>query len=149
MALGAAATLLAVVTVRDQAGEADRRAAIEAARALQERVERSTAALRGANGLAGDGIVTDDEFAAFAASVLPVTGFSALAREVVVPGEQRQAFEAATGITIVDSDGRGGFVAAESRPEHVVVVDVEPAGAASPGLVGFDIAGNPVRDDAR
>jgi GAF domain-containing protein len=148
IALGTAASLFAVATQREHARDVDERAATEAAVAIQSRLDRSTSALSGAGALAADGEVTEEEFATFAAGVLPASGLITLAREVVVPGDRRAEFEANTGIAVVDSDGQGGLVPAETRDEHVVVVDLESSADEPTTVLGFDVAGDPARAEA-
>ena len=148
IALGTAASLFAMAVQRDQARAIDERAATTAAMAIQDTLNRSAAALRGGDALVINGTVDPDAFDAFAADVVPATGFTSLAREVVVPGSERVAFEASAGIAIVDMDGQGGFVPAGDRDQFVVVVQVEPAAAQPATVVGFDVTSDPARDDA-
>ena len=148
LVLGCAATLLAWRSEHASARERDQQAADVAAASLSEVLLRTIASFRGVDGLAIDGRVSPQEFAAFAADILPGSLFRAIAYSEVVPDADRQTFERGTGLTIRDTDGKGDFVPASSRDPHLVVVSVAPVTDSSATLLGFDIASDPTRREA-
>jgi len=136
---------IAVVTERQRAQQRDQEAVTIAAAAMSDQLARGTTALAGVNGLAADGVVTDDEFQRFASSVAAGSALTSMGREVLVPGADRAAFERAAGYPIIEPDGRGGFTPAGPRDRYVPVVDVEPATDANRATLGYDILSDPAR----
>jgi GAF domain-containing protein len=125
--------------------ERDQRAADVAAANLSELLMQTISSLRNTDGLAVDGSVSADEFAAAAANVLPGSLFQAIAYSEVVTEGDRAAFEARSGLTIRDTNGEGDFVDAAARDPHLVVVAVAPTDGAATALLGFDIASDETR----
>jgi serine phosphatase RsbU (regulator of sigma subunit)/CHASE1-domain containing sensor protein len=115
-----------------------------AGQSIAEKVNSSMAALRGADGIAADGVVTHAEFAAYASDVVKGSSFKMVAHEVVVTGAQRAAFERVTGLQIMDGSN-GKLVPAPRKPSYVPVVDVAPVVSSLPSVLGFDITSDPVR----
>ena len=148
MALGCATTAWAWNSERTAAKERDRHAVELASSSLSGLLQQTVAALRGADGLATDGVVSDVEFAAFAADVMRGSLFRALAYSIVVPDEDLTQFEQRTGIEVRDTDGAGGFVSGAHRVTHIVVEHVHPVNDTTAALPGFDIASDQGRADA-
>jgi serine phosphatase RsbU (regulator of sigma subunit)/sensor domain CHASE-containing protein len=146
--LGSLATLLSVRTEQDAARLRDARAAEVVASRLSGALQRTVAALRGADALAVDGSVSADEFAAFARDIVDGSLYRAIAFAQVVDGDDRAAFEARTGLTIRDTDGKGGLVTSPPRDQYEVVTEVYPQTDQAMSLRGFDIASDPTRRDA-
>ena len=105
LALGFLGSLLTLRREQAAANNRDDRSASLAAEALNDSVNRLVSSLRGGDGLVADGAVSAAEFKAFAQDVLNGAPYSALAREAVVLQADRDAFEAATKLTIRDTDG--------------------------------------------
>lgn len=143
--LGCAATLMAWRSVHRVADERDQRAADIASSSLAAVLVRTVSSLRGLDALGADGEVSSAEFSALSAGLLPESLFDALAYVEVVPEADRAAFEQRTGLELVDTDGRGGFVTSAARAEHLVVVSVAPVNESSSKLLGFDLASDVVR----
>jgi hypothetical protein len=127
------------------ARERDELAVTSAAAQVAAMLDTTLTGLTGIDGLAIDGAVSEAEFSAFARDVLTDSILSALALADIVPGAEREAWESATGYTMIDTDGVGGFTPAEARDEHVVVRAVYPVTEASRSVLGFDFASDPVR----
>lgn len=142
---GLVATTLAIREAHDTTRERDDRLVDLVRSEVSARLEGSVASLRGSSGLAIDGQVTEQEFVAMAAEVVPRSAYSALAYSEIVRSDDVAAWEAATGITIKDTDGRGGFQPTSSRPEHLVVRYVYPTTDETSSVIGFDLASDPVR----
>ena len=145
---GGAATFLSVLNARQAASNTNQSASNAASDSITRQLSESLQALNGLNGLSVDGAVSREEFAAFAADLLPGSSFVTLAREEIVDDADRDLFERRTGISIVDTDGAGGFVPAARRAQHVVVVDVYPNNENSRSIIGFDITSDPARTEA-
>jgi serine phosphatase RsbU (regulator of sigma subunit) len=139
------ATLLAFGDARDGARQADERAAELAAIRLSTAFEEVVGSLRGVDSLAVDATVDSDEFAAFARGVVENSRYPALAYAQVVPEGDRARFTAVTGLEIRDTDGVGGFVPATPRDLSYVVVDAYPRNEGTQAVMGFDLAGDPIR----
>ena len=106
------------------------------------------AGLSGANGIVlPDGSVDLDAFRAYAGGVVAATSLEALAYEPVVTAAQRPAFEASSGHPIIDR-GPNGPSPAPPRPLHYPVYGLVPVLDTNRGLLGFDMAGDPVRGPA-
>jgi hypothetical protein len=146
--IGIAATLLSIDRVRTEQAERDRDAASVASERLVAALGPSVASLRGAGGLAADGIVTNDEFAGFASGVLPDSLYTALAFAEPVVGSERATWEATTGTPVLDTDGRGGFRPAAERPAYAVVRYVVPETETTLRVIGFDFFSEEVRSRA-
>lgn len=142
---GVVATFFALGDARDNARDNDLRAATIAAAQLSGSLESTVAAVRGADSLVVDGQVDTEEFAAFANGVIRDSLYTALAYAQVVDSDQRADFLSRTGIEFRDTDGAGGFVSAPLRERSIVVVQVYPRTATTNELIGFDLAGEPVR----
>ena len=145
LVLGGSATLLVARFAQTGARERDQRAADLVANSLSAGFQRTLAALRGVSGLAADGEVTDAEFTAFAREARQGSYMTAVAYSQVVPEASRASFEAATGITIRDTDGQGRYLPAAARDQHLVVTRVFPLTDDTRALIGYDLAG----DDGR
>ncbi|HSL74611.1 MAG TPA: SpoIIE family protein phosphatase [Ilumatobacteraceae bacterium] len=143
--LGVAATYLSVRAAYDASNDRERQSAALAAARLSGALEQAVGSLRGADALAADGVVEADEFRMFARGVVSGSLYVALAYAEVVERDEREAFLERTGVTVTDTDGAGGFVAAEPRDRSVIVVEVFPQTDAAMNIVGFDIAGEDVR----
>ena len=146
--VGGAATLVAAVSERGLAADRGRRTAERAAFEISESVGRNLAVLQGVRGLAADGVVSPDEFRAFAADAMPGSSLPALAQELVVDEGSRAEFEAEHGVTIKDIDPKGGLGPAAVRPTYAVIVAVYPDTEANRQLLGLDIESDPIRADA-
>ncbi|MCU1496948.1 MAG: magnesium or manganese-dependent protein phosphatase, partial [Acidimicrobiales bacterium] len=104
------------------------------------------AGLAGAGGLVrADGSVDLQAFAAYASEVTARSALTALAYEPVVPEAARARYEQAAGGPITDRASDGSFVPAATRAEHYPVRIVVPASSTTHVLLGFDLAGDPVR----
>jgi serine phosphatase RsbU (regulator of sigma subunit) len=106
-----------------------------------------TSSVAGANGLAVDGVVSEDEFARFASNVVTTSGLGALAYADLIDGEDRTAWERDVGVEVRDTDGAGGFLPAGDRAVHAVVRHVEPVTDESIAVIGFDLLSDPIRAD--
>jgi hypothetical protein len=146
--IGTAATVLSVDRVRFESSERDRIAAAVVQERLAADIGDAVASLRGVDGLAADGSVTSAEFTAFASGVLPDSLFFALSFAEIVPGTERGAWEAMTGLAMTDTDGSGGFVPAIDRDPHAAVRYVAPVTDASRQVLGFDLFSDDVRGRA-
>jgi serine phosphatase RsbU (regulator of sigma subunit) len=146
--LGVAATVLAAQAATTASSDRERQAATLAAARLSGALEQAVGSVRGADALVSDGVVDVDEFRLFARGVVRSSLYSALAYAEVVEESDRDSFVERTGVDIVDTDGAGGFVPAEPRARSVVVIEVYPRTASTIGVIGFDIAGEPVRQRA-
>lgn len=146
--LGCAATLLAWRSEANRAADRDQVAADVAAATLSKLLMQTISSLRNTDGLAVDGSVSEPEFAAAAADLLPGSLFRAIAYAEVVADNDRSEFESRTGLTIRDTTGTGDFVTAAPRDPHLVVVVVAPVGGAADALLGFDIASDETRRQA-
>jgi serine phosphatase RsbU (regulator of sigma subunit)/CHASE1-domain containing sensor protein len=146
--LGLAATVLAVQAAFAASDDRERQAATLAAARLSGALEQAVGSVRGADALVADGVVDADEFRLFARGVVRSSVYTALAYAEVVEQADRDAFVERTGIEITDTDGAGGFVPAEPRPRSVVVTEAYPRTASTSSIIGFDIAGEPVRQRA-
>jgi len=143
--LGALATLLSVREERQSAHLVDERAAGAATSRIREALSTTVGSLRGGDALAVDGIVDRAEFEAFATGVTSQSLFQALAFAEVVPQADRAGFTTRTGLTIQDTDGKGGFVAGTPRARSLVVAMVSPLNDSNRAVLGFDVASDPVR----
>ena len=154
-ALVASAVLVGTVSSLVAWGQADDAAERDTAALAQRasdlvasRVDTIRSGLAGAGSLVQpDGSVSSDEFRAYATEVVSASALSALALVPVVPATERQAFEDAVGRRIVDR-GPEGVMPAPVRRVHYPVRVVVPATSANEALLGFDIAGDPVRHRA-
>lgn len=142
---GGVAVAAVISNERQRAHERERETAARTASDLGRVLQRTVSVVRGADGLAADGVVDPAEFTAFAADVLPATLYTALAHVVPVADEDRESFESETGLVIRDRDGFGGFVDADRRSRYLVVVDVHPDEDPSSQILGFDVLGDDVR----
>lgn len=127
------------------AHERDELAVTSAAAQMAAMLDTTLTGLTGIDGLATDGSVDEDEFAAFAGGVLVASVLSALALADIVPAADRDRWERETGFDIIDTDGAGGFTPAEIRDEHVVVRAVYPANEVTRSVLGFDFRSDSVR----
>lgn len=96
--------------------------------------------------VAPDGALDRAAFEAFAGELLSPGGLRALAFAPVVPGSDRAAFEAQLGRPITDRPEGGEPAPAAGRDEYYPVehvVSIVPG--ISEQLLGFDLAGDPVR----
>ncbi len=104
-----------------------------------------SSSLLGADGVAVDGSVSEDEFRGYAAGVLTADGLVGLAFSEPVAGVDLDQWEADTGVTAKDTDGAGGFRDAARRELHVVVRWVAPSTEQTRTVAGLDLLGEPVR----
>jgi Stage II sporulation protein E (SpoIIE)/CHASE domain len=141
---GIGATAVATAQVLQAAEDRDARRAEFVAERLSGVLDRSAAALRGADGFADDSVVTAAEVEGFGRDVLQDSLFTALAFSEIVPGDQLETWSAATGVEARDTDGAGGFVRAAPKSVHYVVRFGHPA-TTTLGVIGFDLASDPVR----
>jgi serine phosphatase RsbU (regulator of sigma subunit)/sensor domain CHASE-containing protein len=146
--LGVVATVLAVRDERRRVDQLDAAAADAAATKVGAALEEAVGSLRGVDAIAVDGRVDPEAFQAFARGVVSDSPYPALAFAQVVTPDQRYAFEQANGITIRDTDGAGGLRSATPRDPSIVVLDVYPTNDTTRDVIGFDIAGDPVREKA-
>ena len=148
LVIGGIAAGLSVSAERSAAADRDATVADLAVANLAAAVQKTTGALRGADGLVVDGSLSAPEFAGFAKDVLADSLFSTLSYAQIVRDEALELFESQTGIDVRDADGAGGFVDAARRPEHIVVRYVYPQTDTSKVLFGFDLASDPQRAGA-
>jgi hypothetical protein len=146
--LGIVATVLAVGNERNVAEQLDTRAADDAALKVRAAFEEALGAVRGVDAIAIDGGVDLDAFQAFAQGAVNQSPFPALAYAQIVELDQREAFEAERGVTIRDTDGAGGLQPGQPRDPSFVVIDAYPRNETTNAVIGFDIAGDPVRERA-
>ncbi len=109
---------------------------------LQAALSDVTAGLRGLEGIVQpDGAINLSVFSKFASAVQPVTRFSAMAYERVVPDAQRAAFEILTHRAITDRSPDGkSFVRAGNRDEYFPVTSVWPSNPNTRMVLGFDVS---------
>jgi serine/threonine-protein kinase RsbW len=155
--VGAALVLLvAIATVavawlvwdraEDRARVEDERAAQAVRESLENSLGRVLTTLRGADGLVGKrGTVDLVRFRAFAQAVTSIPATGSVALERVVTDEERERFEASTGIRIVELVRPGVFRPAGVRSTYLPVVAVWPATAGNRSVLGFDLLSEPVR----
>ena len=145
-------TGVAVQRAVDARDELDRIAADRAADVLAAELQASIAALNGADAMATDGTVTDEEVAAFAGDIVSTAAFTALAYCEPIAGDERAAWEAATGYPVHEFGGPGEIRPAARRERYVVVRAVYPETETSRLTLGLDLASDPTRraavDDA-
>ena len=140
VALVAFATVVVAVVVWDheqENAEVENAAAVQQTNeALQTSLGRLLATLRGADGLVDErGNVDPASFQAFARAVAVLPAAETLALAQPVAAGERAAFEARTGLRIIESDRAGASRPAGSRPAYLPVVTVWPATAeTTPGL---------------
>lgn len=145
---GASATTVAVRDAAASAGEADDRATELVANRLEDLLLTTLSSVRGIEGLVVDGTVTDGEFQAFAGGVIDGSLFQALAWAEVVSADDRAEFERESGLTIRGTDGAGGFFPALPADRYLVVRWIHPLLDDNRGVLGFDLASEPVRAKA-
>lgn len=145
MVLGAAATFLAFRDANDRLSAQDNREAALLATQLSGALQQLVAAPRGASAIAIDGVVTQDEFDAFAREAIADSAYPALAYAEVVTSADRAGFLQRTGLAITDTDGAGGFRPAVPRERSYVVTLVYPLNDNTRPVLGFDLASDPVR----
>ena len=143
--LGALATMLSVREEQQAVQLVDQRAADLASSRLRGAFASTVASFRGADAMAVDGVVDQAEFAAFADGVTNNSLFQAVSFAEVVTEPDRTAFELRTGLTIRDTDGKGGFVPSVVRPRSLVVATLFPLQDSNRAVLGFDLASDPVR----
>ncbi len=148
LVIGSVALASAAASASSAAKQRDRRATDVAAAAAFGRLQQTLGSLRGASALSATGPVLPEAFAAYATDVLDGSLLPALAYAVVVPEANRAEFEERTGLTLRDADGTGGFAPAQARERHAVVEFVYPLIDSTRTLPGFDLASDPVRDEA-
>jgi GAF domain-containing protein/CHASE1-domain containing sensor protein len=143
--IGVFATALAWWGGNAEAKRNDDEVVTQAEAEVQRTAEVVSAGLAGISAaVRADGTVDDLSFSAYVREALPASTLSALAYEPVVPEAERAAFEAAIGRPITDRSG-SDITTAPDRPIHIPVKQVAPAGDEPSPLLGFDIAGDPVR----
>ncbi|MFI5912146.1 SpoIIE family protein phosphatase [Dactylosporangium sp. NPDC051541] len=148
LAVGVAGSTAAAVQQRRLAEERDAAAAKAAVASVKESLTRALSALRGVDGLAADGVVSDVEFDLFARDVLTDSPLVSLAREVAVPRAGRASFERERGFPIRERDGAGELVVAAERDVYIAVVQVVPLDGTTRPVLGFDIGSEAVRGPA-
>lgn len=145
LVLGITASGLAIRGAFDATAEQDARQADLVAAALGGNLQQAIGSLRGIDALAADGAVSADEFALFAADVLPGSLFSALAYSEIVAAADRAGWEQRNGRPVQDLAPSGTLVPAERRDVHDVVTWVHPANPATTQVIGFDVFSEPIR----
>ena len=121
-------------------------AAQSANEAVQNSVGRVMTSLRASAGLVdARGNVDTASFEAFARAVGSIGVADALALAEIVPGAERQRFEAAAGRRIVEQTADGALRAAGDRPLYVPVVAVWPTTGAQSAVLGYDLLSDPAR----
>ncbi len=143
--VAAISTVFVAAAARSDGGAADRSAARVAADRFETSLTAATSAVAGVDALAVDGVVDADEFEAFATDVAETAGIPALAFFELVDGADRQAWEDSTGLSMQDTDGRGGLVPAATRDEHAVIRYAAPVNETTRSVLGFDLMSDPVR----
>lgn len=143
--LALVATGLSWDRARADARDRDDRAAALAAEVVSSSLRSATSSLRGIDGVVADGEVTEAEFSSFSLDVLSASLYTALAYVEIVSGADRDRWSERTGLTVVDTDGAGGFRPAPDRAEHLIVRYVSPSTETSRRVLGFDIGSDPVR----
>ncbi len=121
-------------------------------RRLDAEVRLLTLGFGGARLLAEAGAIEGHDidsqaFSRFAAQLVEATTLSAVAFEPVVSCEEREQFEANTGITVSDPSP-DGFTRAPDRTSYLPVRTVYPATSEARRILGFDIAADPTRGQA-
>jgi hypothetical protein len=142
---GVVATALAFDGARDEAHGRDDRAVAVVAERLSARLSDAVTSFVGIDVLAADGQVTADEFDVFVSDIRQVAGFTAVAFEPVVAGDEIDAWESATGLAITESDGAGGFRDVARTSVHYPVQFVSPATQDNRRVLGFDVGSDEVR----
>lgn len=123
----------------------DRATGQEAVDVIRSTVDLSQAGLAGVSSIVpAAGPISSEAFDAFATDLLASTPLTALALVDLVPAEQRTAFEAVLGRPVIDR-GPDGPSPAPARALHYAVRTVVPLGENQRPLLGFDLAGDPVR----
>lgn len=146
--LGAVATAFAIRNELNEVAQRDARSADDAATRIGASLEATVGALRGADAIAVRGAADPQAFQAFAQGVVTDSAYPALAYAEIVTGAERADFERSTGVEIRDTDGAGGLQPATPRDPSVVVVAVHPMNDTTRAVLGFDLAGDPVRQRA-
>ncbi|HEX6786778.1 MAG TPA: CHASE domain-containing protein, partial [Acidimicrobiales bacterium] len=130
----------------DQAHNQREEAIDTAASALQTSLRIAGSALRGVPAIVRpDGTVDLAAFQAYGADVLDANTGSGMAYEAVVPGPDRAAFEAATGLTIKDQGPDGQLVPAPARDRYCPIVSVVVGPQGARGSEGFDVCSSAPR----
>jgi CHASE1-domain containing sensor protein/GAF domain-containing protein len=143
--IGMLATVLAWWGGNAEAQRNDDEVAAQAQAEIQRTAQVVSAGLSGISAaVRADGTVDDLSFSAYVREALAASSLSALAYEPVVTEADRAAFEAEIGRPITDRRGDSVSVAPD-RPVHLPVKQIAPAGDTPSPLLGFDIAGDPVR----
>lgn len=120
-----------------------------AAQELSDSLARTVARLEGAGALVGpEGVVDDRQYAAFADSLSLHPPVVASALMLTVDDEDREEFEATTGIVIVDRSPGEDRRVADHRPTYTPIVAVSPDIDGAEQLLGFDYLGDEVRGAA-
>jgi serine phosphatase RsbU (regulator of sigma subunit) len=145
----AVAAAFAYDSERDEARQADRAHANQAAAAARAAVTGMVAGLRGANALpSAQGDVDAEVFAAFAEDILRGSAFSGLSYSEAVAPEEREDFERRLGQPIARMDAQGELeplapgISREFLPVTLVYPD-DPARRRQ--LIGFDLYSDPDR----
>ena len=143
-------TLLSWLFVRlreDDVAQTQREESLETATSsLQTSLRIAESALRGVPAIVrSDGTVDLDAFQAYGADVLAAKTGTGMAYVAVVPGPDRAAFEAATGLTIEDQGADGQLVPAAVRDRYCPIVSVVVGPQGVPGSEGFDVCSSPPR----
>lgn len=130
----------------DRARIEDERAADIAHEALQNSLGRVLTTLGVADGLVDErGTVDPASFRAFAQAVtsIPASGSLALAR--VVTSQERDRFEKASGVEIIEFVRTGVFRPAAERETYIPIVEVWPPTSGNRRLLGLDLLSEPAR----
>ncbi|HJR26797.1 MAG TPA: SpoIIE family protein phosphatase [Acidimicrobiales bacterium] len=145
LSVGLGSAVVAWRSADDDAERDDRVVAQEATDLIGRTVDLAELGLAGAGAIVPpSGPVPVGTFEAYARDVLGSSSLEALAFEPVVPAAQRPAFEADLGAPIIDR-APDGPAPAPQRDVHYPVRALVPQIAANRGLLGFDLAGDPVR----
>jgi GAF domain-containing protein len=143
--IAATGAAFAAATAWSDQGAAHRSAARLAADRLETSLTAATNSVAGVGALALDGSVDADEFEVFGTEVAASSGLAALAFFERVEDADRAVWEASTGLSMKDTDGRGGFVPAQARDVHVVIRYAAPVNATTRSVLGFDLMSDPIR----
>lgn len=144
-------TLSTVLLWRRADADVHRRDEAALARAVDrvdELVTAVHAGLAGADGtLHPDGAVDGPAFHAYANSVVSATTLGSLAFAPVVPESARAEYEQRVGRPVIERPTTGA-APAPVRPLHYPVTEVAPLTEANQQVLGFDLAGDPIRGAA-
>lgn len=150
LVIGALAVALAAVRVREDAEERQREATELVKADIDATVNEVLASMTGSGTIVDDDEwnADPDRWELFAREATAESDAdNQLSLVAIVTDDQRAAFEASIG-PIVELSPEGELVRAATRPSYLPVRAVASEGGASRRPIGFDIASDPVRADA-